>query len=253
MDVYRMAARRGTPTRRRALGTQVVTQSVRAVPPANHNATRLVPSGEPSMRSCVLNHAQRRAVGWGPPHSSERGLLAGPWRHIDVDRSRKSSEEMYDSFTQLHARAEPETTDVNANSINSKRNYNHMYNQHPLHSRQPGPLQETTRADRPPPHDPSASHPRSSPHSMIRTHVIQHTRSSCGSGALPASPPVKPPPARRPGRREPASRQRGRRARRMRLAAVAWAPPTLRLTSSCRRPATRPLACRSFGQRSRDG
>lgn len=112
MDVYRMAARRGTPTRRRALGTQVVTQSVRAVPPANHNATRLVPSGEPSMRSCVLNHAQRRAVGL----TQERGLLAGPWRHIDVDRSRKSSEEMYDSFTQLHARAEPETTDVNANS-----------------------------------------------------------------------------------------------------------------------------------------
>ena len=111
-----------------------------------------------------------------------------------------------------------------------------------LHSRQPGP---------------SASHPQSSPHSMIRTHVIQQTRSSCGSGALPASPPVKPPTARRPGRREPASRQRGRRARRMRVAAVAWshawAPPTLRLTSSCRRPATRPLACRSFGQRSRDG
>lgn len=111
-----------------------------------------------------------------------------------------------------------------------------------LHSRQPGP---------------SASHPQSSPHSMIRTHVIQQTRSSCGSGALPASPPVKPPTARRPGRREPASRQRGRRARRMRVAALAWshawAPPTLRLTSSCRRPATRPLACRSFGQRSRDG
>jgi hypothetical protein len=121
MDVYRMAARRGTPTRRRALGTQVVTQSVRAVPPANHNATRLVPSGEPSMRSCVLNHAQRRAVGWGPPHSSERGLLAGPWRHIDVDRSRKSSEEMYDSFTLLHARAEPETTDVNA-TLQTERN-----------------------------------------------------------------------------------------------------------------------------------
>ena len=116
---------------------------------------------------------------------------------------------------------------------------------------------QTTPADRPPPHGPSASHPQSSPHSMIRTHVIQQTRSSCGSGALPASPPVKPPTARRPGRREPASRQRGRRARRMRVAAVAWshawAPPTLRLTSSCRRPATRPLACRSFGQRSRDG
>ena len=54
------------------------------------------------MRSCVLNHAQRRAVGL----TQERGLLAGPWRHIDVDRSRKSSEEMYNSFTQLHARAE---------------------------------------------------------------------------------------------------------------------------------------------------
>lgn len=245
MDVYRMAARRGTPTRRRALGTQVVTQSVRAVPPANHNATRLVPSGEPPMRSCV------RAVGWGPPHSSERGLLAGPWRHIDVDRSRKSSEEMYDSFTQLHARAEPETTDVNANVVDERPNetaYNHMYNQHPLHSRQPGPLQETTRADRPPPHDPSASHPRSSPHSMIRTHVIQHTRSSCGSGALPASPPVQPPPGAPAGAKRAGIAPTGSAC-----AAHAWAPPTLRLTSSCRRPATRPWAYRSSGQRSRDG
>lgn len=99
MDVYRMAARRGTHTRRRALGTQVVTQSVRAVPPANHNATRLVPSGEPSMRSCVLNHAQAAAPG--------RGLWAASLEKeacsqgIDVDRSRKSSQEMYNSFMQV--------------------------------------------------------------------------------------------------------------------------------------------------------
>ena len=148
------------------------------------------------------------------------------------------------------ARAEPETTDVNAiaNSKPRTKLPNHMYNQHPLHSRQPGPLQETTRADRPPPHDPSASHPRSSPHSMIRTHVIQHTRSSCGSGALPASPPVQPPPGAPAGAKRAGIAPTGSAC-----AAHAWAPPTLRLTSSCRRPATRPWACRSSGQRSQDG
>lgn len=51
------------------------------------------------MRSCVLNHAQAAAPG--------RGLWAASLEKeacsqgIDVDRSRKSSQEMYNSFMQV--------------------------------------------------------------------------------------------------------------------------------------------------------